>query len=314
MFNQYFSTRDSEIRFFIVLFIGLAVFVVTSYVLGSRVERGDVSTPSRTTTLFPSVQLSAKSAYVYDASTKAVLYAKNENERLSLASLTKLMTAMVASELSPEYGTVTVSNAALSAEGDSGLLAEERWRLEDLLDFSLLSSSNDGVRAVALSLGALSSVGESDAVVLGDFVRRMNRKAVELDLKNTYFINETGLDESEVKGGAYGTARDVARLMEYILESDPRLLEATRDEETVLTSLDNRTHVAKNTNRLSSEIPGLLGSKTGFTDISGGNLALVFDPELGRPIIITILGSTAQGRFDDAKKLIDATLKHLKGE
>lgn len=313
MFNQFFFNRESEIRFFFTLFIILSLFLVSSYVLGARVKRDDVSVPTRTTSVFPAVSLEAKSAYVFDARTKQVLYAKNAEERFSLASLTKLMAALVAREISPEYGTVTVTSSALKAEGDSGLLVDERWKLGDLLDFSLVSSSNDGIRAVALSLGALQRFGAGDEEIVNDFVRAMNEKALELDLKNTYFWNETGLDESSVMGGGYGTARDMARLLEYIVETEPELLEATRAKETVIISLNNLKHVAKNTNRLASDTPGLIGSKTGYTETAGGNLAFVFDPELGRPIIITVLGSSAQGRFEDARKLIGATLEYLGG-
>ncbi len=314
MFSQFFHNRENEIKFFFTLFIVLSLFLVTSYVLGARVKRGDASVPTRTAAVFPNVALQAKSVYVYDVRTKQVLYAKNENQRLSLASLTKLMAAVVAREIAPAYGTVTVTDGALRAEGDSGLLAEERWALGDLLDFSLVSSSNDGIRAVALSLGALQNFKADEKEILNDFVRAMNAKALDLDLKNTYFWNETGLDESDVKGGGYGTARDVVRLLEYIIETEPELLEATRERETTLTSMDNLKHVAKNTNQLASDTPGLIGSKTGFTETAGGNLAFVFDPELGRPIIITVLGSTAGGRFEDARKLIHATLQYLEGE
>ena len=67
----------------------------------------------------------------------------------------------------------------------------------------------------------------------------------------------------------------------------------------------------RNTNLVASEIPGLLGSKTGLTDLAGGNLVFAFDPELGRPIVITILGSTEEGRFQDVRKLISATLEYI---
>lgn len=314
MLDQFFTTRENEIRFFLTLFIILALFLTASYVLSSRIDRSDISVPTRTASVFPEVALEAKGAYVYDARTKQVLFAKNADQRLSLASLTKLMAAVVARDISPEYGTVTVTARALKAEGDSGLKGGERWELGDLLDFSLVSSSNDGIRAVALSLGALQELGASDDEVVNDFVLKMNAKALELDLKNTYFWNDTGLDESDVKGGGYGTARDVARLLEYIIETRPELLEATREKETVVVSLDNFRHVAKNTNRLASDTPGLIGSKTGFTETAGGNLAFVFDPELGRPIIVSILSSSAQGRFEDAKKLINATLKYINGD
>ena len=141
----------------------------------------------------------------------------------------------------------------------------------------------------------------------------MNKKALELGLNNTYFWNETGLDESEFKGGAYGTARDITTLMEYIILYYPDLLEATRLPSTTIESLDNYQHTAKNTNDIVNFIPGFLGSKTGYTNTAGGNLTFVFDPELGRPIIVTILGSTAGGRFEDAKKLISGTLQYING-
>lgn len=314
MFNQYFLTKESELRFFFALFTALAILIVTSFVLGNRVERSDQSVPTHTAaSSFPIVVLKAKSAYVYDARTKQVLYAKNENTRTPLASLTKVMAALVAREISPSYGTITITDGSLTTEGDSGLLVNEKWLLKDLLDFSLVSSSNDGIHAVALALGALKDSNASDSEVEADFVQVMNAKAAELDLKNTYFWNETGLDESDVKGGAYGTARDMATLLEYVITREPEMLEATRESSAVITSLDNLKHSIKNTNTLASDTPGLLGSKTGYTDIAGGNLVFIFDPELGRPIIVTVLGSTAEGRFEDAQKLINATLKYLKG-
>jgi D-alanyl-D-alanine carboxypeptidase len=313
--NQFFEKKESEVRFFFALLIGLMILVVSSYVLGARVEREDFSTPTLTAMgKFPAIELEATGAYVYDARTKEVIFAKNENQRLPLASLTKVMAALVAEDLSPSYGTVTVTREALLAEGDSGLRVGERWGLRELLDFSLVSSSNDGIRAVALALGALSRANLTEEQIVDDFVREMNEKAQELGLKNTYFWNETGLDESDVKGGAYGTARDMALLLEYILAREPALMEATRDSESLVRSLDNLEYLVKNTNQLAPEIPGLLASKTGFTSTAGGNLIFAFDPELGRPIIISVLGSSAAGRFTDARKLVDATLEYLNGE
>lgn len=306
---------DSEIRFFVFLSVGLSMLLFTSYVLGSRVDRGDVSMPTEVAQKeFPPVAIQARSAYVYDSRNQEVIYAKNENTRLPLASLTKVMSALVARELSPDYGTVTITSNSLAAMGDSGLLVGERWRLKDLLDFSLVTSSNDGMRAVALSLGALESSNISEDQILNSFVNEMNKKAAALDLKNTYFWNETGLDESEFKGGAYGTARDMSRLMEYLIMTHPETLEATRHSTVSVSSLDNFSHAGRNTNSLIGSIPGLIASKTGFTNTAGGNLVLAFDPELGRPIIISILGSTEQGRFEDAQKLIGATLKYISGD
>ncbi len=313
MTNPSIIARNSEIKFFVALSLALSLLFVTSFVLGSRVERSDVSAPTEVVSKpFPEVVLKAQAAYVYDARTKTVLFALNENTRLPLASLTKLMSALVAEDLSPSYGTVTISREALQVEGDSGLWSGERWALQDLLDFSLLTSSNDGIRAIALAFGALHKSDATTKEILNDFVGEMNRKAAELDLKNTYFWNETGLDESDVKGGAYGTAKDIATLLEYIIIYHPEISVATREVLTTVSSLDNFKHVARNTNSLAGSIPGLLASKTGFTNTAGGNLALAFDPELGRPIIISILGSTEEGRFEDARMLINAVLEYIR--
>jgi len=304
--------NQSEISFFVILSIALAFLFIVSLTLGLNVERKDNSVPSQVTrSAFPIVNIGAKAAYVYDVRTKTVLFAKNENTRLPLASLTKVMSALVAQDLSPLYGTVVVSSEALRAEGDSGLIQNEKWSLKDILDFSLLTSSNDGMRAVALSLGALSSAKASPEEIINDFVGEMNRKASELGLKNTYFWNETGLDESDLKGGAYGTARDISTLLEYALINYPEMFAATRESVGAFQSLDNHRHLAKNTNGLAAEIPGLLASKTGYTNTAGGNLVIAFDPELGRPIIVSILGSSEQGRFEDVHALVKAVMQYI---
>ena len=312
MDKQFFPDRATEIKFFIILVLVLSVFLTLSFVFGSKLQRGDSSVPSEAAYhLFPEVTLGAKAVYVYDVRTQTVLFAKNENARLPLASLTKVMSALVAQDNSPMYGTITVSDEALRAEGDSGLYRDERWTLKDLVDFSLITSSNDGIRAMALTIGALSQADATPIEIINDFVGKMNLRANELGLKDTYFWNETGLDESDEKGGAYGTASDMSVLVEYVLKNYPDLLSATRDASAAFSSLDNRNHLARNTNDIVGEIPGLLISKTGFTDTAGGNLVIVFDPEIGRPIIISILGSTEEGRFVDARVLVGAVLEYL---
>ena len=100
-------------------------------------------------------------------------------------------------------------------------------------------------------------------------------------------------------------------LLEHIFERYPELLMATRETNTTIKSLDNRLHTAKNTNSIAAEIPGLLASKTGFTSTAGGNLAFIFDPELGRPIVISVLGSSEDGRFADARTLVGAVMEYI---
>lgn len=319
--------KDPEIKLFIILALALSIFLVASIIFSPKTQKGDIPSLSiEETDLFTGLNLTAKAVYVYDARTQKVLFAKNEHERLPLASLTKVMASLVAEELSPSYSVVTVSDEALRSTGDMGLKRDEKWLLGDLVDFSLITSSNDGMRAVALSIGALSKANATTDEIINDFVGEMNRRAGDLGLKNTYFLNETGLDltstatsvgrggELEVKGGAYGTAYDMNTLMEYVLNNKQELLVATKDASSTFSSLNNYVHKADNTNTITGEIPGLIASKTGATNTAGGNLVLIFDPELGRPIIISILGSTMEGRFVDAKTLINAVMEHLTTE
>ena len=313
MNDQFPTARNTDIKLFIILAAVLSFLLIGSVIFGLKVRREDNSIPSEAASkFFPAVTFGARAVYIYDVRTKNVLFAQNENTRLPLASLTKVMSALVAQDSSPLYSTVRITGEALGAEGDSGLYKDEQWSLGNLLDFSLVTSSNDGIRAVALSLGALSRANATTEEIINDFVGEMNRKAGELGLRNTYFGNETGLDESDIKGGAYGTAKDMSALLEYILVHNPQLFMATTEVRTTIPSLDNREHVAKNTNDIVAEIPGLLASKTGFTDTAGGNLVFIFDPELGRPIIVSILGSTEEGRFEDARTLVGAVMEYLK--
>ncbi len=139
----------------------------------------------------------------------------------------------------------------------------------------------------------------------------MNRDAETLGLTKTTFFNESGLDENMTRAGAYGSARDMATLFAYMIEHHPDLLEATRYQSFTIPSDTASTHMAVNTNSIVAQIPGLIGSKTGFTDLAGGNLVIAYDASLNHPIIITVLGSTYDGRFTDTQALITATNAYL---
>jgi D-alanyl-D-alanine carboxypeptidase (penicillin-binding protein 5/6) len=305
-------TNRFELRLFGTLGIILIVLIAFSFIAGNMVKREDESVPSMVVTnYFENLDLKARAIYVYDVRTNKVLFSRNADTRMALASLTKVMTAVVAMDIAPEYSTVTVTQNALNLGGNSGLRVNEKWTLKNLLDFSLTSSSNDGAKAVALALGALNQTNATDTQAENDFINMMNVKADELNMKNTYYVNETGLDESTTKNGAYGTAKDMTTLFKYIIENKPQLLEATQQSTLTISSLDNIVHKVKNTDAIVADIPGIKASKTGFTDIAGGNLVVAFDPELGRPIIITVLGSTQTDRFTDVQKLVNATLQTI---
>ncbi len=94
------------------------------------------------------------------------------------------------------------------------------------------------------------------------------------------------------------------------MKTYPNILEATKDGKETISSLDH-AHVAINTDNALSKIPNLIGSKTGYTDLAGGNLAVAFDAGLGRPIIMVVLGSTYDGRFIDMATLASSTLAYI---
>lgn len=293
----------------LAIFIIGMVFVIYG-ALNKPVQKEVITYNEKATTkVFGDVNLEAKSAYVFDVVKNEVIYKKNEFTQLPLASITKLMTALTATELIPKNSHITIKKEFLQEAGDTGIVAGESWRLKDLLDFSLTVSSNDGVRSVASVIGAMDLKTNDYNLARKDFVSKMNDNAKELGLKQTYFTNESGLDNGTIAGG-YGSAIDVSKLMEYLLKNHMDILEATKYPTLNISSL-SKVHVAKNTNTDIDQIPGLLASKTGYTDMAGGNLAIAFDSSIGRPIIVVVLGSTQDGRFSDVSKLVKATLSYI---
>jgi D-alanyl-D-alanine carboxypeptidase len=242
---------------------------------------------------FNKLNLTAKAAVLYDPEKNEVIYAKNAYAPMPLASITKVMTALVASNLANEGVGVTVSAEDLKTEGDSGLSRDEAWSLKKLIDFTLISSSNDGATSLAAAAGVT------------NFIAAMNTEAETLGLTQTKFSNPTGLDLSPGVAGSTGSAFDVARLIAYILKTKPELLAATSEKQAVIISESELRHFAVNTNTLVGRLPGLFASKTGFTDTAGGNLAVAVDIGLNQPVIAVVLGSTEEGRFADVEALIN---------
>lgn len=260
---------------------------------------------------YEKISLEAKAAAVFDARTRRFLFEHNANEVLPLASLTKIMTAATALALVPETTLVPIGEAALREEGDDGLAQGAVWLLRDLLQLTLLESSNDGAHAVAETAGAAALGSEPGEEGRSFFIEQMNRAATALSLQTLSFRNETGLDVSETVAGGYGSARDMAALLARVLAEHPLLFEPTQ-RDAVVFSGDGRGELsARNTNRETGKFPLLLASKTGYTDLAGGNIALAFDAGFNRPIVIVVLSSTQAGRFADAEKLVWATLEYL---
>ncbi|MBY0539020.1 serine hydrolase [Patescibacteria group bacterium] len=251
-----------------------------------------------------SVDMQANAGYAKDLTTGEVIYQKNATAQLPLASLTKLMTVYTALQTLGLEDEVKISADAMRPEGN-GLAQGEVWTAGELADYTLLSSVNDGARALLLA-----SI-EKNGGTYETFIDAMNTNARSMGLAQTYFANETGLDISETVGASYGSAEDITLLFEYLYRNNPRLLEATTKSEKTFDPLSGTAHLGKNTSSLIATLPGALGSKTGFTDIAGGNLGIVFEALPGRPVVAVVLGSTREGRDEDMKMLAEGVKKWM---
>src|SRR3989344_1196687 len=265
---------------------------------------------------FKDIGLEAKAAIVFDVSNQRIISTFNSKPQLPLASITKLMTAIVALETLPSFTAIPI--ARRDVEYDPKLKVGESWPLENLLKYTLITSSNTGADSAALAVAAFldgegATPATTEEISHDAFIRAMNIKAQGLGLAQTYFLNGSGLDTQAKISGAYGSAKDVATFVAYALEKHPGLFGATREESTTFRAPDGRAIEAINTNSSVSTIPGILGSKTGLTDLAGGNLVIAFDASFGEPYIVVVLGSTEEGRFSDTEKLVNATITYLGG-
>jgi len=292
-------------KVFVFSFFPVLVLVVAFGMLGT-VEKDAAANPliatgtPTTLGIFQNINLQAGSAYVLDIKNNKVLFEKDANNVRPLASLTKLMTAFTADQTMSPTSTITISKEALAETGDNGLRAGEQWDLKTLLNFTLLTSSNDGAAAIAESAAA-------------PFISEMNTEAAFMDLSTLRFKNPTGLDitgadgKTLVDSGGWGSAKDVAGLAAAIFHADAPLVEITRYPSYTFKSLNGIVHRVTNTDTVLGKIPGVLMSKTGYTDLAGGNLVVTFDEEIGHPIVIVVLGSTYDGRFSDMVALASST-------
>lgn len=307
--SEPFQTRLALTAFGLVALAGLAGLAWANFYT-LQVIIPTPASPTATTRApvisFPDVELEARAAVVYDINNHKVLFAQNANAVLPLASLTKLMTVLVTAEQISTKTIVSVPNLGPNNNQNiSNLITGEKWRLKDLIDFTLVSSSNEGARALAL----VAMINNQNPEI--DFIKAMNSRKQTLGLNDLRFYNETGLDESSNLAGAYGSALSISKLSAYLATKHFNLIIATQNSLIRPKSTDQTVHPALNTNSALADLPGLLSSKTGYTLLAGGNLAIVFQAGLNRPIAVTVLGSSFDGRFNDTKKLVAATLTYL---
>lgn len=231
--------------------------------------------------------VSAESAVLMEAGSERILYEQNADQRLPMASTTKVMTAILAIEFRQPSLLVTVADQAVGTEGSSMYLkSEERIRLIDLIYGLMLTSGNDAAVAIACA-------------VAGDvpsFVAMMNRKAQELGLSDTNFVTVNGLHDDQ----HFTTAKDLARLTAYALRNpDFRTVVSTQYHTTEGGTV---RHTLKNKNKLLWNYEGATGVKTGYTMKAGK--CLVFSAERdGMHLIGVVLNCPAM--WEAAVKLLD---------
>ena len=196
-------------------------------------------------------EIKSGAAVVMDAETGSILYAKNPDLRVMPASTTKLMTALVVIERANLSDVVTVSRKAeYSSATKIGLKKGDNVTIETLLNAALIKSANDA--AVALAEGVAGSEEE--------FVSLMNRKAIDLGLNNTRFINPNGLPGA----GQYITAYDLAEIMRQVIKY-PLLKQILGTRLAEISTEEGKTILVKNTNHLLWSDGELIGGKTGYT-------------------------------------------------
>jgi D-alanyl-D-alanine carboxypeptidase len=207
-----------------------------------------------------------------------VLYENNADEVLPIASITKLMTALVATGRLEYTEPVTVSAEAIATDGDLGeLITGDTFSLHDILMAMLLPSSNDAATAIAEALG-----GEEWTVAL------MNAEAQNRGWSTAVFRNPHGL----TPGGNDMTARDVAGMLFAALD-DPTLAAILQQHQVRVESAVGNNYTWTHRGNGLTQFPGFLGAKTGYTDESLGTLAFAFQPDVNsdRKVAIVVLGS-----------------------
>jgi poly-gamma-glutamate synthesis protein (capsule biosynthesis protein) len=238
---------------------------------------------------FPAV--SASSYLIADIGTGLVIKEKNSGSKYPIASVTKLMTALVSLEAINQYLPVTVSKTAVETYGDAGLLkAGDKLAVSDLLYPLLLSSSNDAATALAEQMG------------LGRFVSLMNEKSRSIGLSDTSFDDPSGLDSDNVS-----TAEDLFRLARYIYHSKNYILKITQKKEHKIEEAGGAPlYHWYNTNKILLN-DGFLGGKNGYTPEARETSVSLFTVKLGefseRNIAIVVLSS--ERREEDVAAMLN---------
>lgn len=235
------------------------------------------------------LSVSARYACVIDAMSGNILFEKNAHEKHSMASTTKIMTALVALENKPLTDIVTASKKAVYTEGSSIYLKQgEKITLEDLLYGLMLSSGNDAAVAIAEHVG-----GDTET-----FAQMMTKKAQDLGLKNTSFKNPNGLDAE----GHYTTAYDLAIITKAALENEKFKEIVSTKTKNISNGNESYMRTLTNHNKLLNMYEGCIGVKTGYTKKTGRCLVSAAERNGFCVIAVTL---SAPDDWNDHKRMLD---------
>ncbi|KKQ95870.1 MAG: hypothetical protein UV74_C0013G0475 [Candidatus Woesebacteria bacterium GW2011_GWB1_43_14] len=231
--------------------------------------------------------LSAQGVIAKDIKSGVTLYEKNPEKELLPASTTKIMTAVVSLDYYSLEEIITVDRVIVGGQ-KMGLVNNEEISVKDLLYGLLVYSANDAAEVLAKNYPG----GREN------FISEMNRKAHELYLESTVFVNPTGLEDP----GHISSAKDLVRLSEIAMQ-DKRFSEIVGTKNWVAKSVDgSQVHYLTNINELLGKVDGVLGVKTGWTENARENL-VSFIERGDKQILIALLGS--QDRFGETEELIN---------
>jgi serine-type D-Ala-D-Ala carboxypeptidase (penicillin-binding protein 5/6) len=224
-----------------------------------------------------------------------VLFEKNSRESLPIASLTKLVSALVITDnYSMDQRAVISSEAAgMPGNGEGNLKAGDAFMVGDLFKAMLVESNNSAVLALAQIKGE------------EEFVYLMNAKAEDMGLQKTLFSNPTGLDPKDGSIINQSSAAELAEIAKFITEEKPDIFEILSMAEFDLYDTEGLlSHKAVNTNELLGEMPLIIGGKTGETPRSGGCLLLVVQAPKSRGYLVNVILDSPD-RFSEMEKLVD---------
>ena len=227
---------------------------------------------------------------------KKVIAERSPNLVLPIASITKLMVAVITMEnIDPETEVKATLDYIGKEESAFILETDKKYTVRELLTNSLVSSDNDSARLLSSTMGEV------------NFIAKMNNKASELGLTNTSFVNVTGLDPAKITGKVnMSTATDLANLLIYIKNNYPEILKITAKPQYNFCDINGYCKMVLSTDKLINDDSfkyKIIGGKTGSTDLALKNLAIIISPINGIYIVNIVLGAT--DNFADTRSIIN---------